>query len=62
LNSDGFDVQLPSLIYDPIVAKDPKRTPTIVSLSYLHGLQEKLPFQIMYFDHIEENFKAHFRV
>jgi hypothetical protein len=58
LNSDGFDVQLPSLIYDPTVAMDPKRTPATVSLSDLHGLQKKLPFQIMYFDHMDPQIKS----
>jgi hypothetical protein len=35
-----FAVQLPSLIRDPTIAKDPKRTPTAVSLSHLQELQK----------------------
>ncbi len=40
VNSNRIDVQLPSLICDPTIAKDPKRTPTTVSVSYLQGLQK----------------------
>jgi hypothetical protein len=38
--SDRIDVQLPSLIRDPPLAKDPKRTRTTVSLSDLEELQK----------------------
>jgi hypothetical protein len=37
--SDRIDVQLPSLIRDPPLANDPKRTRTTVSLSDLEELQ-----------------------
>jgi hypothetical protein len=40
MNSERFDVHLPSLIYDPTIAKDPERTPATVSLSDLQGLQK----------------------
>jgi hypothetical protein len=41
--------QSPSLICDPIIAKDLKRTPSTISLS---NLPQKLHDQIMYLDHI----------
>jgi hypothetical protein len=40
VNSNRIDVQLPSLICDPTIAKDPKRTPATVSVSNLQGLEE----------------------
>jgi hypothetical protein len=33
VNSDRIDIQLPSLVCNPTIAKDPKRTPATVSLS-----------------------------
>jgi len=33
VNSDRIDIQLPSLVCNPPIAKDPKRTPATVSLS-----------------------------
>jgi len=33
VNSDRVDVQLPSLICNPTIAKDPKRTPATVTVS-----------------------------
>lgn len=59
----GFEVQLPSLIYDPTIVEDPIKTPTIVffldtnkipSIVSFYHLKE-LPknfCQIMYFDFI----------
>ncbi len=47
VKSDRFDVQLPSLICDPTIVKDSKRTPAMVSLSDMQGLQKELCFQIM---------------
>jgi hypothetical protein len=48
VNSNRFDVHLPSLICDPTIVNDPKRTPGTVSLSnLLQGLQKKTSFQIM---------------
>jgi hypothetical protein len=38
---DRINVQLPSLICDPTIAKDPKRTPAKVSLADLEELQRK---------------------
>jgi hypothetical protein len=38
VNSGRLDVALPSLICDPTIVKDPKRTSAIVSLSDLQGL------------------------
>jgi hypothetical protein len=38
VNSNRFDVPLPSLICDPTIVKDPKRASAIVSLSDLQGL------------------------
>jgi hypothetical protein len=35
--STWFDVHLPSLIRDPIIGKDPKRTPATVSLDDFQG-------------------------
>ncbi|CAK9211872.1 unnamed protein product [Sphagnum jensenii] len=40
VNSDRIDAQLPSLIRDPTILKDPKRTPATVSLSDLQGPQK----------------------
>ncbi len=42
MNSDRIDVQLPSLICDPTIVKDPRRTHTTVSLS---ELQENFPIK-----------------
>ncbi len=42
VNSDRFDIQSPSFICDPTIVNDPKRTPTIVSLSEFQGLLEKI--------------------
>jgi hypothetical protein len=42
---------MPSLIYDPTIVKDPKRTPTTVSPSDLHKLH-KTSSQIIYIDDI----------
>jgi hypothetical protein len=52
VNSDKFDIQSPSLICDTTIVNDPKRTPTIVSLSDFQGLLEKFLW-IMYFAHIK---------
>jgi hypothetical protein len=38
---DRINVQLPSLICDPTIAKDPKRTPAKVSIADLEELQRK---------------------
>jgi hypothetical protein len=46
VNSDRIDVHLPPLICDPIIAEDPKITPTTVflsislSLSHVQELQK----------------------
>jgi hypothetical protein len=52
VNSDRFDIQSPSLICDPTIVNDPKRTPTIVSLSDFQGLPGKF-LLIIYFAHIK---------
>jgi hypothetical protein len=41
VNSDRFDVPLPSLIGGHLMEKDPKRTLATVSLSDLQGLEKK---------------------
>ncbi len=38
--ADRFDVQFLSLICDPTIAKDPKRTPATISLSNLQELHK----------------------
>ncbi len=47
VNSDRVDVQLPSLICNSTIVKDPKRTPATVTVSPsdLHELQNKLPIK-----------------
>ncbi len=37
MNSDKIDVQLPSLICEPTIARDPNLTPATVSLSNFIG-------------------------
>jgi hypothetical protein len=45
----GFEIELPSLIYDPTIAKDPKKTPTIVFLLDTN----KIPFIVSLY-HLKE--------
>jgi hypothetical protein len=52
VNPDRIDVQLPSLICDHTIVKDPKGTPATVSLFDLQELQKNF-LTNMYFDHIE---------
>jgi hypothetical protein len=40
VNSKRIDVQLPSLICDPTIAKDAKRTSSTISLFDLQGVQK----------------------
>lgn len=44
----GFEVQLPSLIYDPTIVEDPKKTPTVFFLD-----TNKIP-SIVSFYHLKE--------
>jgi hypothetical protein len=49
VNSDRIDVQLPSLICEATIVKDPRRTNFHHSFSFrTPGTAEKLPYQIMY--------------
>jgi len=51
VNPDRIDIQLPSPVCNPTIAKDPKRTPARVSLSLSPpGAAEKLPIEIKYCD------------
>jgi hypothetical protein len=47
VNSNRIDVQFPSLICDPTIGKDPKRTPVMASLSLTHRDCRKTSFQII---------------
>ncbi len=45
MNSDRIDIQLPSLVCNPTIAKDPKRTPATVSLSLTSRSCRKTSFR-----------------